>query len=221
VLRREFVERKLQLITDDLGQLARFRTDSYEFLVADPVRLAAVERILERVVLRSIDVNEHVISTLATGEEQRTTRLSYRDTFLKLADYGVYPADFAQQIAPSAGLRNILSTSTTISIIASCTERFSECSSSSPSTSSTSGGSSAKAAELPVTVTRVAPGNRLRVAGKDSQFQPEPRPDFHHGERLTLDTTSEARAERGRRFLEELVLRRRRVARCRARARVD
>lgn len=44
-----------------------FRDDSYEELVDDPVRLAALERILERFVLRAIDVNEHLIAALATG----------------------------------------------------------------------------------------------------------------------------------------------------------
>src|SRR5687767_5568469 len=68
VLRPELVERKLQLITDDLGHLAAFRDDSLDELVADPLRLAAVERVLERIVLRAIDVNEHLVSALATGE---------------------------------------------------------------------------------------------------------------------------------------------------------
>jgi uncharacterized protein YutE (UPF0331/DUF86 family) len=108
VLRPEFVERKLQLIVDDLGQLLAFRDTSYGDLVADPIRLAAVERIVERMVQRAIDVNEHLISTLSTGEEARTTRVTYPETFLRLADLGVYDADFAQRIARSAGLRNIL-----------------------------------------------------------------------------------------------------------------
>lgn len=58
--------------------------------------------------MRAIDVNEHLVSELATGREEKATRLTYRDTFLKLADFGVYPRDFAERIARSAGLRNIL-----------------------------------------------------------------------------------------------------------------
>jgi uncharacterized protein YutE (UPF0331/DUF86 family) len=108
MLRPEFVRRKLQLIAEDLGRLASFRQDSFEAVVEDFVKLAAVERILERVVMRAIDVNEHLISALATGREERITRLTYRDTFLRLADLGVYPRDFAEEIARSAGLRNIL-----------------------------------------------------------------------------------------------------------------
>jgi uncharacterized protein YutE (UPF0331/DUF86 family) len=107
-LRREFVERKLQLIADDLGRLAEFRDVSLEDLVRDEIRLAAVERLLERIVLRGIDVNEHLIGALATGEEARTTRLSYRETFQRLADLGVYSREFAERIGASAGLRNIL-----------------------------------------------------------------------------------------------------------------
>lgn len=108
MLRPEFVERKLQLIAEELGRLTDFRDVSYDALIADPVRLAAVERMLERIVLRAIDVNEHLISALATGAEQKSTRVTYRETFLKLADYEVVSSEFAERIASSAGLRNIL-----------------------------------------------------------------------------------------------------------------
>ena len=108
MLRREFVERKLQLIVEELGRLTEFRDISYEQLIGDPVRQAAIERMLERVILLAIDVNEHLIAALASGAEHKTTRLTYRDTFLKLADHGVYPSEFAERIAASAGLRDIL-----------------------------------------------------------------------------------------------------------------
>ena len=107
MIRREFVLRKLQLIADDLERLMRFTDETLESLTADDLKLAAVERILERIVMRAIDVNEHLISELATGEG-RSTRLTYRDTFLLLSELGVYSKQFAEQIARSAGLRNIL-----------------------------------------------------------------------------------------------------------------
>lgn len=108
MLRPEFVRRKLQLIAEDLRQLLAFREATFEEVTGDALTLAAVERILERLVMRAIDVNQHLISERATGEEQRTTRLTYRDTFRMLADLDVYPEDFAERIAQSAGLRNIL-----------------------------------------------------------------------------------------------------------------
>jgi uncharacterized protein YutE (UPF0331/DUF86 family) len=107
-VRAEFVQRKLQLIAEDLGRLAHLAGESYEAITSDFVKMAAVERIIERIVMRAIDVNEHLISELATGREERITRLTYRDTFLRLVELGILPAEFAERIAKSAGLRNIL-----------------------------------------------------------------------------------------------------------------
>lgn len=107
MVRREFVLRKLQLIADDLERLVQFKDETLASLTGDFVKLAAVERLLERIVMRAIDIIEHLISELDTGEG-KSTRLTYRDTFLFLAALGVYPQEFAEQIARSAGLRNIL-----------------------------------------------------------------------------------------------------------------
>lgn len=108
MLRPEFVQRKLQLIAEDLGRLLQYKDESWESITADSLKLAALERLIERIVMRAIDINEHLIAELGSGSENRTTRLTYRDTFLRLADLGVYPKEFAQCIAHSASLRNIL-----------------------------------------------------------------------------------------------------------------
>jgi hypothetical protein len=63
VVRAEFVQRKLQLIAEDLGRLAQLAGESYEAITSDFVKMAAVERIIERIVMRAIDVNEHLISS--------------------------------------------------------------------------------------------------------------------------------------------------------------
>ncbi|TXF13372.1 type VII toxin-antitoxin system HepT family RNase toxin [Pelomicrobium methylotrophicum] len=107
MVRREFVLRKLQLIAEDLERLVKFKDETLASLTGDAIKLAAVERLLERVIMRAIDINEHLISELGTGEG-RSTRLTYRDTFLLLAGLDVYPQEFADRIARSAGLRNIL-----------------------------------------------------------------------------------------------------------------
>ena len=101
MLRPEFVERKLHLIAEDLLRLSGFRNDAYEALTADPLRLAAVERVLERIVLRAIDINEHLVSALASGAEEKSTRLTYGDTFRRLVDHGVYSREFGGAIARS------------------------------------------------------------------------------------------------------------------------
>jgi uncharacterized protein YutE (UPF0331/DUF86 family) len=108
MLRPDFVRRKLQLITEDLARLERYRHVQHADLEADFVVLATVERLLERIVMRAIDVNRHVLVAHATGREEESARLTYRDPFLQMAGHGVYSEAFAAEIAPSAGLRNIL-----------------------------------------------------------------------------------------------------------------
>lgn len=108
MLRPEFVRRKLQLVTDDLGLLDRFRDLDYDALVGDPLALATVERLLERIVMRAVDANQHLMVALATGKEDRTTRLTTRGSFLRLASLGALDPDFAAEIAQSARLRNVL-----------------------------------------------------------------------------------------------------------------
>ncbi len=108
MVRADFVKRKVNLIAEDLQRLAAFRNLSFQQVVGDFVKLAAVERLIERIVMRAIDVNAHLIAELATGREGKTSRLAYKDTFLKLAGLGVYPGRFAARIGRSAGLRNIL-----------------------------------------------------------------------------------------------------------------
>ncbi|CAN5836269.1 hypothetical protein BH23GEM3_BH23GEM3_00750 [soil metagenome] len=108
MVRPEYVKRKLHLIAEDLGRLAHFRDASLEKITGDFVKLAAVERMIERIVMRAIDVNEYLISALATGQEEKIAWLMYRETFLRLSALDVYPAEFAERIAKSAGLRDIL-----------------------------------------------------------------------------------------------------------------
>lgn len=103
-----FIQRKLELIAEELGRLVAFKSWSYEEIADDFIKLAALERILERIVNRAVDVNQHIISRSSTGNDKKITRLTYRETFLKLADLDVYPAEFAERIARSAGLRNVL-----------------------------------------------------------------------------------------------------------------
>ncbi len=108
MIRVDFVNRKCRLIAEDLSHLLHFKDDSLEEIAGDFIKLAAVERLLERIIMRAIDINLHLIGELSSGMDEKSTRLTYRDSFLRLADYGVYPESFALEISKSAGLRNIL-----------------------------------------------------------------------------------------------------------------
>jgi len=55
---------------------------------------------------RAIDINQHVLAQELTPK--LSAPLDYTETFPKLAEIGVSPREFAQEIAKSAGFRNAI-----------------------------------------------------------------------------------------------------------------
>jgi uncharacterized protein YutE (UPF0331/DUF86 family) len=99
----ELVTRKMVLITADLRALeplARRPLDDYIASATDEV---LVERYLERIIGRMIDINYHLIT-----EAGHPPPRDYFASFTQLARIGAVPPAFATQIAASAGLRNRL-----------------------------------------------------------------------------------------------------------------
>ena len=105
MLDKEFVTRKIKLIQEDLSRLEALKEFSFGEITKDGIKMAAVERYLEKVVMWAIDINQHIVSELGRGNEPLR---GYEDTFYALAKIGVYGEDFAKEIAQSAGLRNRL-----------------------------------------------------------------------------------------------------------------
>lgn len=105
MLDKEFVQRKIALIQDDLKHLIQYEKLTIAEITKDFVTQAVVERVLERLIGRAIDVNQHIIAEQGGTLENVTM---YRDTFMRLVDLGIYSREFAEHIAKSAGLRNIL-----------------------------------------------------------------------------------------------------------------
>ncbi len=105
MLNKDFVFRKIKLIQEDLARLESFGKFALEESVKNTLEYLATERMLEKIVTRAIEINKHIIANLGTGEESVKT---YEETFFVLAKLSVYSLEFAKQIAPSAGLRNIL-----------------------------------------------------------------------------------------------------------------
>ena len=105
MLNRDFVRRKISLIEDELTRLIEFEKLTLGEIASDYRTQAIVERLLERIIGRALDVNQHIIAEKG-AELQSITK--YRETFLRLAELGVYPQEFAEEIAPSAGFRNAL-----------------------------------------------------------------------------------------------------------------
>lgn len=105
MLKVDFLIRKIKLIQEDLSELEGLSSLTFDELTKNSRDYYATERLLERIVTRAIDINNHIIAEKGTGKEEVRR---YQDSFLRLADLDVYPKIFAEAIAPSAGLRNIL-----------------------------------------------------------------------------------------------------------------
>jgi uncharacterized protein YutE (UPF0331/DUF86 family) len=106
MIRENFILRKITLIQNELANLANLAGYSFQEIVSDFIKQAALERCLERIINRAIDINQHLIAELATKDTNPP--LDYTETFLRLADLGIYPEDFSQRIARSVGTRNVL-----------------------------------------------------------------------------------------------------------------
>lgn len=100
-----FVRRKLKFIAEDLKHLEDFSDYTLDDLAKDYMKHAAVERLLERIVVRATDINNHLIAEIGQGVEKVR---GYGDSFLQLAEFGLYSQGVAQKLADDAKFRNVL-----------------------------------------------------------------------------------------------------------------
>lgn len=99
----ELVIRKMVLIAADLKALAPFADRPLEQYLVDATDEVLVERYLERIIGRMIDINYHLVT-----EAGEPPPRDYFASFTQLARLGVLPPAFATRIAACAGLRNRL-----------------------------------------------------------------------------------------------------------------
>jgi uncharacterized protein YutE (UPF0331/DUF86 family) len=97
----ELVTRKMVLILRDLSALEPFARKDLTAYLASPVDEVAVERYLERIIGRMIDVNYHLIT-----QAGHPPPADYFESFVQLGRLGALEPDFARRIAACAGLRN-------------------------------------------------------------------------------------------------------------------
>ncbi|MDZ7586357.1 MAG: HepT-like ribonuclease domain-containing protein [Patescibacteria group bacterium] len=98
------IKRKVAAIQADLTELAKFKDYSLEQIAGNYRNHKVVERIIEVVVNEAIDINQHII----VNSGYKELPFDFRESFLLLIKLKVYPKSFAQKIANSVGLRNIL-----------------------------------------------------------------------------------------------------------------
>jgi len=99
----EFVTRKMVLITADLRSIEVLAGRPLEDYLASATDEVLVERYLERLIGRMIDINYHLVT-----EAGQPPPRDYFESFSQLARIGALPPGFTTRIAASAGLRNRL-----------------------------------------------------------------------------------------------------------------
>jgi uncharacterized protein YutE (UPF0331/DUF86 family) len=95
------VNRKINLIGGDFADLSAYGRMPLEEYLGDRINEIVVERLLERIIGRMIDVNYHIVTELG-----RPAPKDYFESFSELGRIGVLPDEFARSIARAAGLRN-------------------------------------------------------------------------------------------------------------------
>lgn len=97
------VQERLRLISDLLADLDVIGEVTADRLRRDRIVRHAVERILTQVVDLAVSVNSHI----AAASEGRAPG-TYRESFAAAARAGAISPELADELAPSAGLRNVL-----------------------------------------------------------------------------------------------------------------
>ncbi len=99
----EIIRRKLAVITENLVALKPIETFTKEEYIKDIYKRKATERLLQELIEAAIDINSHII--VQTGN---TAPDDYYESFIKMGKLGIISSNLAEQLAPSAGLRNRL-----------------------------------------------------------------------------------------------------------------
>lgn len=100
---KQLIIRKIKLIEEDLNKLRDFENITIEkYMESFEIRLQ-VERLLERIVGRMLDINYHILK-----EDFNIIPNDYFKSFIQLGEKGVLTSEFAENLAESTGLRNAL-----------------------------------------------------------------------------------------------------------------
>lgn len=106
MLKKDFVYRKISLMQEDLTKLSELSKFSFSEIVEDFYKQNTLERLLEKIIIRAVDINQHILLELATKDTNAPK--NYKETFTELAKINVYPKEFSENISKSVGTRNIL-----------------------------------------------------------------------------------------------------------------
>lgn len=103
MIRKNFLTRKIKLMENDLVLLKPLSKYSFDELAKQEYLYLAAERLLEKLINRVVDINNHIIAA-----KDAEPAKDYGDSFIKMGELKILPPEFVKKVLPSAGLRNRL-----------------------------------------------------------------------------------------------------------------
>ena len=97
------IERRLEKLNVCLKKLEPFKSKEKKEILQDPYLQDIIERNLEVISQSVIDIANRIISIEDLEKPQ-----DYYDAIMRLGEAGILPLEFAKELAPIAGFRNIL-----------------------------------------------------------------------------------------------------------------
>lgn len=99
----DLINRKLGLIQSDLSLLKNYKDIDLQTYLGDQNAQLSVERLLERISVRVIDLNYHILKS-----EYEFIPVDYYSSFMEIAKNKIIDEELAREIAKMTGLRNAL-----------------------------------------------------------------------------------------------------------------
>lgn len=99
----DVIRRKAKLIEADLARLKKYKDLSLSEYLADENTQLIVERLLEKITGRTIDLNYHILK-----EEYEIMPQDYYDSFIQIGKNIIITEELSKEMANMAGLRNAL-----------------------------------------------------------------------------------------------------------------
>ncbi|UNC90875.1 type VII toxin-antitoxin system HepT family RNase toxin [Candidatus Contubernalis alkaliaceticus] len=99
----EVVQEKLAALQQYYQELKELGSITFKEYCSNNLYKRTAERLIQLIVEAATDINNVLLKTLDKGMSP-----DYFSSFIKLAEAGVITIDFALEIAPSTGLRNII-----------------------------------------------------------------------------------------------------------------
>ncbi len=100
---KELIHEKLLSLQGYYTELKDFKKITFDEYRSNNLYRRTVERLIQLIVEVATDINNILLKSLSIGPT-----LDYYSSFMELAEAGILPKDFAESIAPSTGLRNII-----------------------------------------------------------------------------------------------------------------